>query len=75
MSDYPKTMFRHGGPEIFHGRHYESCVVNDENEERQKVAANWLSRPLEEPEAEPVKVEDAPKAKPKAKSKAKKKGK
>jgi hypothetical protein len=61
-------MFRPGGPEIFYGRFYERCIVNDANEEAAKLNQNWLLRPLEEPEpaAEP---EPAPKPKPKAKAK------
>lgn len=63
MSEYPKTLFRPGGPEIFYGRHYERCVVRDAAEEEQKLAANWILKPLEAPEQEP----EEPKAeKPKA---------
>lgn len=68
---YPKTLFRPGGPEIFYGRHYERCIVQNEDEEREKLASNWLLRPLEapEPEPEPVKPEKSAKpAKPKKRS-------
>jgi hypothetical protein len=60
-------MFRPGGPEIFYGRFYERCIVNDANEEAAKLNQNWLLRPLEEPEPVAEAVEPAPKPKAKAK--------
>lgn len=68
MSNYPKTLFRPGGPEIFYGRSYERCIVNTADEEQERTAQNWLPRPLEAPEPEPE--PKAPKPKSAAKAKA-----
>jgi hypothetical protein len=68
---YPKTLFRPGGPEIFYGRFYERCIVNDANEEAARLSQNWLPRPLEEPEPVAEAAPEPKAAKPKAKAKAK----
>jgi hypothetical protein len=59
--EFPKMLYKAGGPEDIHGGHFSTKVVNDEAEQEAALADGWhLTTPEAAEALAPKKEEDQP---------------